>query len=95
MLTDMITQIEAARFMVYRAAWCADNGLPYNKEAAMAKLFASDVAMSVTTDAVQVQGGNGYSKEYPTERMMRDAKVTQIYAGTNEIQRLVIGDNII
>ena len=93
-LADMATQIEAARFMVYRAAWCVDNKLPYTKEAAMAKCFASDVAMWVTTEAVQVLGGYGYVKDYPLERMMRDAKITQIYEGTNEIQRVVIGANI-
>lgn len=94
-LVNMTTQIEAARFMVYKAAWCADNGLPYSKEASMAKLMASDVAMWVTTEAVQVHGGNGYAKDYPTERMMRDAKMTQLYAGTNEIQRVAIGTHII
>jgi alkylation response protein AidB-like acyl-CoA dehydrogenase len=93
-LADMATQIDAARFLVYRAAWCVDNKLPYTKEAAMAKCFASDVAMWVSTEAIQVLGGYGYVKDYPVERMMRDAKITQIYEGTNEIQRMVIGANL-
>ncbi len=94
-LVDMHTQIEAARFLVYQAAYNADIGLPYSKEAAMAKLFASNVAMWVTTEAVQVLGGYGYVKDYPLERMMRDAKITQIYEGTNEIQKVVIASNIL
>jgi alkylation response protein AidB-like acyl-CoA dehydrogenase len=95
MLADMATKVEAARFLVYRAAFNKSNHLPYAKEAAMAKLFASDVAMEVTTDAVQVFGGYGYSREYPVERMMRDAKITQIYEGTNQAQRMVIAANIL
>jgi butyryl-CoA dehydrogenase len=88
MLADMATQIEAARALVYAVAKAVDGGLKdFTKEAAMAKLFASDVAMRVTTDAVQVFGGYGYMKEYPVEKMMRDAKITQIYEGTNQIQR--------
>lgn len=94
-LVDMYTQIEAARFLVYQAACNADAGLSYSKEAAMAKLFASNVAMWVTTEAVQVLGGYGYVKDYPLERMMRDAKITQIYEGTNEIQKVVIASNIL
>ncbi|MFZ3044339.1 MAG: acyl-CoA dehydrogenase family protein [Desulfatirhabdiaceae bacterium] len=94
-LADIATQVDAARFLVYRAAWCVDNRLPYTKEAAIAKLFASDVAMWAATEAVQLHGGNGYAKDYPVERLMRDAKVTQIYAGTNEIQRNVIGASIL
>ncbi|RBW68685.1 acyl-CoA dehydrogenase [Bacillus taeanensis] len=89
-LADMATKIEAARLLTYQAAWREDNGLSYGKESAMAKLFAGDTAMEVTTEAVQVFGGYGYTKEYPVERYMRDAKITQIYEGTNEIQRLVI-----
>jgi len=95
MLANMATKIEAARLMTYRAAFNKSNDLPYAKEAAMAKLFASDVAMSVTTDAVQVFGGYGYSREYPVERLMRDAKITQIYEGTSEAMRMVIGGSIL
>lgn len=90
MLADMATQIEAARLLTYQAAWAEGEGLPYGKLSAMAKLFASDAAMAITTNAVQILGGYGYSREYPVERMMRDAKITQIYEGTNEIHRLVI-----
>lgn len=89
-LAEMATQIEAARLLTYQAAWLEQNQLPYGKASAMAKLFASDVAMKVTTEAVQILGGYGYTREYPVERMMRDAKITQIYEGTNEIQQLVI-----
>jgi len=95
MLANMATKIEAARLMTYRAAFNKSSDLPYAKEAAMAKLFASDVAMSVTTDAVQVFGGYGYSREYPVERLMRDAKITQIYEGTSEAMRMVIGGSIL
>ncbi|MET3699049.1 butyryl-CoA dehydrogenase [Bacillus oleivorans] len=89
-LADMATNIEAARLLTYQAAWLESNGLPYGKESAMSKLFAGDTAMKVTTEAVQVFGGYGYTKDYPVERFMRDAKITQIYEGTQEIQRLVI-----
>lgn len=89
-LADMATRIEAARNLVYKAAWLKDNHLPYGKESAMAKLFAADTAMWVTTEAVQIHGGYGYVKEYHVERLMREAKVTQIYEGTAEIQRVVI-----
>jgi butyryl-CoA dehydrogenase len=89
-LADMATQVETARLLVYRAAWCKDQGLPYSKEAAMAKLYASEAAMSVTTKAVQLHGGYGYTREYDVERMMRDAKITEIYEGTSEVQRMVI-----
>jgi len=95
MLADMAMKIDAARFLVYRAAWCKQNNLPFAKEAAMAKCFASDVAMEVTTNAVQVYGGYGYSKEYPVERLMRNAKITQIYEGTNQVQRMVIASAIL
>ncbi|QGT98654.1 Acyl-CoA dehydrogenase, short-chain specific [Candidatus Syntrophocurvum alkaliphilum] len=94
-LADMATQIEAARLLTYQAAWLESQGLPYGKQSAMAKLYAGDAAMAVTTEAVQVLGGYGYSREYPVERMMRDAKITQIYEGTNEIQRVVIASNIL
>jgi len=90
-LADMATEIEAARLLTYQAAWLESEGKPYGKQSAMSKLFAGDVAMRVTTEAVQVFGGYGYTKDYPVERYMRDAKITQIYEGTNEIQRLVIG----
>jgi len=89
-LADMATAVEAARLLTYQAAWLESNGLPYGKASAMAKLFAGDTAMKVTTEAVQIFGGYGYTKEYPVERFMRDAKITQIYEGTQEIQRLVI-----
>jgi alkylation response protein AidB-like acyl-CoA dehydrogenase len=100
MLADMATQIEAARGLVYRAASALDNLDSTGKDpsmmrlASMAKVFASDVAMKVTTDAVQILGGYGYIQEFPVERMMRDAKITQIYEGTNQIQRVVISKSI-
>ena len=91
MLADMATRVEAARLLVYNAAEMIDRGEPnFGKYSAMAKLYASDIAMEVTGDAVQILGGYGYMKEYPAERMMRDAKITQIYEGTNQIQRLII-----
>lgn len=89
-LADMATSVEAARLLTYQAAWLESEGLPYGKESAMSKLFAGDTAMKVTTDAVQIFGGYGYTKDYPVERFMRDAKITQIYEGTQEVQRLVI-----
>ncbi len=95
MVADMAMQLEGARLMVYKACWLKDQGVPFSKEAAMAKCFAADAAMKITTDAVQVVGGYGYSKEYPVERYMRDAKIMQIYEGTNQIQRLVIGNHIL
>lgn len=94
MLADMATKIEAARLVVYQAAYRASAGQSYSKEAAMAKLFASETAMEVTTKAVQVFGGYGYTREFPVERMMRDAKITELYEGTSEIQRVVIGTAI-
>ena len=89
-LADMATGIEASRLLTYQAAWLESVGLPYGKESAMSKLLAGDTAMKVTTEAVQVFGGYGYTKDYPVERYLRDAKITQIYEGTQEIQRLVI-----
>ena len=89
-LADMATRIEAARLLIYRAAWLKNQGLPCEKEGAQAKVFASEVAMWVTTEAVQIHGGYGYVKEYHVERLMRDAKITQIYEGTSEVQRIVI-----
>lgn len=94
-LADMATQIEAARLLTYKAAWLESQGLPYGQASAMSKVFASDTAMRVTTEAVQIFGGYGYIREYPVERYMRDAKITQIYEGTNEIQRLVIARGIL
>ncbi|MGE6630375.1 acyl-CoA dehydrogenase [Bacillus sp. NPDC077027] len=94
-LADMATAIEAARLLTYQAAWLETQGLPYGKESAMSKLFAGDTAMKVTTEAVQIFGGYGYTKDYPVERYMRDAKITQIYEGTQEIQRLVISRKLL
>lgn len=90
-LADMATQIEASRLLIYNAAYRASAGLSYSQESAMAKLYASETAMRVTTQAVQLHGGYGYTREFPVERMMRDAKITEIYEGTSEIQRVVIG----
>ncbi len=95
MLADMAVKVDAARLLTYRAAYLKDRGLPYSKEAAMAKMFASDAAMSVTTDAVQIFGGYGYSREYPVERLMRNAKITQIYEGTNQVQRMVVSGAVL
>ncbi|MGG1290982.1 acyl-CoA dehydrogenase [Bacillus smithii] len=89
-LADMATGVEAARLLTYQAAWLESQGLPYGKASAMSKLFAGDTAMKVTIEAVQVFGGYGFTKDYPVERFMRDAKITQIYEGTQEIQKLVI-----
>ncbi|MEN9507928.1 MAG: hypothetical protein RLZZ621_491 [Gemmatimonadota bacterium] len=89
-LSDMATEIEAGRHLVYHAAWLAQNGHPYGKEAAMAKLFCSELAMRATIKAIQIHGGYGYTKDYPVERYMRDAKICEIGEGTSEIQRLVI-----
>jgi len=96
MLADMATQIEAARALVFQTARMVDSGAKnYSKESAMCKYFASDVAMKVTTDAVQILGGYGYMKEYPVEKMMRDAKILQIYEGTNQIQRGIVAANLL
>jgi butyryl-CoA dehydrogenase len=95
MLSDMATGIEAAGHLVYHAAWLKETGRPYHREAAMAKLFASELAMRTTTQAVQIHGGYGYMKEYPVERMMRDAKICEIGEGTSEIQRLVIARSLL
>ena len=89
-LAKMATKIDAARLLVYRSAWMLDNNIKASKESAMAKVVATDVSMEVTVDAVQILGGYGYMKEYPVEKMMRDAKLFQIYEGTNEIQNHVI-----
>ena len=94
-LADMATKIEAARLLVYKAAFLKQEGLPYSNEAAMAKLFASETAMEVTVKAVQLHGGYGYTREYPVERMMRDVKITEIYEGTSEVQRMVISAQLL
>lgn len=95
MIAEMDTKIEAAKNLVYKAAYNKDNGIPYSIEAARAKLFAADIAMEVTTKCVQLLGGYGYTKEYPLERMMRDAKITEIYEGTSEVQKMVISGNVL
>ncbi len=94
-LADMATELDAAELLTLRAAWLEDNHKPYEKEAAMAKMFASDAAMKASVEGVQILGGYGYCKEYPMERHMRDAKICQIYEGTNEIMRLVIARNLL
>jgi alkylation response protein AidB-like acyl-CoA dehydrogenase len=94
-LADMATEIEAARLLCLKAAWLKDQGLPYAKASSMAKLFASEVAMRTTVEAVQIHGGYGFVKEYHVERLMRDAKITQIYEGTSEIQRIVIAREVL
>ncbi|HET8577163.1 MAG TPA: acyl-CoA dehydrogenase [Methylomirabilota bacterium] len=95
MLADMATAIEAARLLTWRAAWLKDTGAPFGAASAMAKLFAAEAAMRVTTDAIQVHGGYGYIKEYQVERYFRDAKITQIYEGTSQIQKLVIARHLL
>jgi butyryl-CoA dehydrogenase len=94
-LSDMATEIEAGTHLVYHAAWLAQNGKPYGKEAAMAKLYCSELAMRATIKAVQIHGGYGYTKDYPVERMMRDAKICEIGEGTSEIQRIVIARHLL
>ena len=94
-LADMQARTDAARLLVYRAACSKDAKLPYSVEAAMAKLFAAETAMDVTTRAVQLHGGYGYTREYPVERMMRDAKITEIYEGTSEVQRMVVSASML
>ena len=94
-IANLDVKVEAARLLVYKAAFRETNGLPYSLDAARAKLFAAETAMEVTTKAVQIFGGYGYTREYPVERMMRDAKITEIYEGTSEVQRMVIAANII
>ncbi|WP_425800611.1 acyl-CoA dehydrogenase [Desulfitobacterium sp. Sab5] len=95
MIADMATRIEASRFLVYRAAWNKDNGLPYSKEAAMAKVYAAETANFVANRAVQVHGGYGFTEHYPVERAVRDAKITEIYEGTSEVQRMVIAGSLL
>ena len=95
MLADMATAVDAARLLTYRAAYLKNQGLPYIREAAMAKLFSSEAAMMVTTKAVQLHGGYGYIKDYPVERYFRDAKITEIYEGTSEMQRMTIAKQLL
>lgn len=95
MLADMATRIDAARMLVYRAAWLKDNNKPYGKEAAMAKLYASETASFCANKAIQIHGGYGYMKEYKVERLLRDAKITEIYEGTSEVQRMVISGAVL
>ena len=95
MIADMATAVEASRFLTYHAAWCYDQGLPYSKEAAMAKLFASETAVYQTNRAVQIHGGIGYIKGHKVERLYRDAKITEIYEGTSEVMRMVISGNVL
>ncbi len=95
MLADMSTEIDAARMLVRKAAWKQDSGARFSMEASIAKLFASEMSTRVTHKAIQIHGGNGYSREYPVERMYRDARITEIYEGTSEIQRLVIAANVL
>jgi butyryl-CoA dehydrogenase len=95
MLADMATQIDAARLLTYRTAYLKDQGLEFVKEASMAKLFAAETAMSVTTKAIQIHGGYGYTKDYPVERYFRDAKITEIYEGTSEMQRMTIARQLL
>jgi butyryl-CoA dehydrogenase len=95
MIADMATRIEASRFLVYNAAYTKDKGERFSKEAAMAKLFASETAMEAVIKAVQIHGGYGYTKEYTVERFFRDAKITEIYEGTSEVQRMVISANLL
>ncbi len=94
-IADMATQLDAAELLIWRAAWLEDHGIPFEKEAAMAKMYASDVAMQAAIEGVQILGGYGYCRDYPMERHLRDVKITQIYEGTNEIQRLVIARHLL
>ena len=93
-MAEMATRIEAARLLIYKAAFKKDQHVPYSVDAAMAKLFAAETAMYVTTKCVQFHGGYGYTKDYPVERMMRDAKITEIYEGTSEVQKMVIAGSV-
>jgi butyryl-CoA dehydrogenase len=95
MLADMATDVEAARFLTYYAAWCFDQGKPYSKEAAMAKLFAAETAARQTNRAIQVHGGIGFIKGHKVERLYRDAKITEIYEGTSEVMRMVISGSVL
>jgi len=94
-LADMATELDAAELLLLRAAWLQDNGRPFEKESAMVKMYASDITMRAAVEGVQILGGYGYCKDFPMERHMRDAKICQIYEGTNEIMRLVIARNLL
>jgi butyryl-CoA dehydrogenase len=94
-IAELATKVEAAKLLVYKAAAMKEKGLPFSQEAAMAKLFASETAMEVTTKVVQIFGGYGFTRDYPVERMMRDAKITEIYEGTSEVQKMVIAANVL
>ena len=94
-MADLKTKIEAARLLIYKDADMKDKHMDYSEAAAMAKLFAAETAMHVTTKCVQLHGGYGYTKDYPVERMMRDAKITEIYEGTSEVQKIVIASSIL
>lgn len=95
MIADMAVEIDASRLLVYRAAWNKDNDLPYSKEAAMAKVFAAETSSRVASRAIQIHGGYGYTENYPVERAYRDAKITELYEGTSEVQRMVIAGNVL
>lgn len=95
MIAEMARDVEAARLLTWHAAWMVDQGMDASKESACAKLFATDTAMRAATDAVQIFGGNGYMREFPVEKLMRDAKLLQIYEGTNQIQRIVIARKVL
>lgn len=95
MIADMAVEIDASRMLVYRAAWNKDNGLPYSKEAAMAKVFAAETSSRVASRSIQVHGGYGYTENYPVERAYRDAKITELYEGTSEVQRMVIAGSVL
>jgi butyryl-CoA dehydrogenase len=95
MVADMATEVDCARLLTWRAAWLKDQGKPFEKEAAMAKLYASEVAMRTTTKAVQIFGGYGYTREFPVERYMREAKLFEIVEGTSEVQRMVIANHVL
>ena len=94
-LAEMATEVEAARLLCIKAAWLKDNGMNYDEASAVAKLYSSDLAMKASVEAVQIHGGYGFVKEYHVERLMRDAKITQIYEGTSEIQKIVISRSIL
>jgi acyl-CoA dehydrogenase len=95
MLADMATSVESGRLLTWKSAWLLDQGKNASLESSMAKRVAADAAMSVTTDAVQIYGGYGYTKEYPVEKLMRDAKLLQIYEGTSQVQRIVIARELL
>ncbi len=95
MMADMAKDIEASRLLTQQCAWMIDQGMRASKQSSMAKCFSTDAAMKATVDAVQIFGGNGYTKEYPVEKLMRDAKLMQIYEGTNQIQRMVIARELL